>query len=60
MILEVGVIILFGIIMLLHFFYLHITSSKTKNWKHVKGKIIISNTDCISYIGEDADLSNFR
>lgn len=57
MIFEAGVIFIFGIILLLHFLYLHITSSKTKNWKHVKGKILISNIDNINYTGEDADLS---
>jgi hypothetical protein len=57
MIFEAGVIFLFGIILLLHFFYLFISSTKTKKWIPVKGKVLISNIDCIGYIGEDADLS---
>lgn len=57
MIFEAGIILLFGIILLLHFLYLFITSTKTKKWTPEKGKVLISNIDCISYIGEDADLS---
>lgn len=57
MIFEAGVIFSFGVFLLLHFFYLMITSTKTKKWIPVKGKILISNMDCIAYIGEDADVS---
>ena len=57
MIFEAGIIFLFGIILLLNFIYLFITSTKTKKWIIVKGKMLSSNIDCINYIGEDADRS---
>lgn len=57
MIFEAGLIFLFGIFLLLHFFHLFIASNNTKKWIPVKGKVLTSNIDCIGYIGEDADRS---